>query len=144
MVEEEEMAAVDTHVEFKSAHEEEDIESEAECASDSGDSEEEEEAKKLTCPSCKHENKIETLPHKCGNASCTYLFRQTKHGFVADGFVVDDKSESSAEVSTSEEEFDFDEEDSEEEEDSDEESFSEEEENGSDEEWVPKAKKRRV
>ena len=102
------------------------------------DAEEDEAAKLLPCPTCKVENSITNLPHKCSSQGCGFVFKLGRGGFVLDGFVDDNSDDEDVELSSEEEEEEF-----ESEEDTDTEE-SESSEDDSDGEWLPKSKKLRT
>jgi hypothetical protein len=104
-----------------------------------GGSSDEEDVDVLKCPKCNHDNNVQSVPHKC---NCGFIFEQGPGGFVKDGFVVSDDSDTTG-TDTGTEEEEEEEEDysgssSEEEEEEEEEEDSE-----SDGEWRPKKKAKR-
>ena len=121
--------------------EEIDLYSEADAEDGSSD---EEDVDILKCPKCKEDNHVKTIPYKCCTENCDFVFEQASGGFVKDGFVVSDDSDTASESEEEEEEEeDYTSSSSEESEASEEEEEEDEEEDSeSDREWRPKKKAR--
>jgi hypothetical protein len=109
-----------------------------------GGSSDEEDVDILKCPKCNHDNDVKSIPHKCCTDGCGFVFEQGPGGFVKDGFVVSDESDTSS-VTESEEEEEEEEDytSSSSEEESEESEEEEEEDSDSDGEWRPKKKAKR-